>query len=259
MNDAILERITSFKTSLDLRLEEIEQHLKELNTSLKAIDFGKHPPTYIQLLSKTTRDPEIREFFKPALQACMPNVADMALKEQDGWLEGQFIKIKNLIDRLHTDVRLRKKVIDVRNWLEFSAEESFREDGTHHRYYDSSGSLSGGEKAQFTYTVLGAAIAYQFGINHDGSQTKSFRFITVDEAFSKLDPEKSNYLMELCKQLHLQLLVVTPLDKIHIAEPYISACHYVENKNRTRSHVFNLTMDQYRERKKEFEEISEAE
>lgn len=256
MNDAILERITSFKTSLDLRLEEIELHLKELNTSLKSIDFGKHPPTYIQLLSRPARDPEIRDYFRPALQACMPNVADMALKEQDEWLEAQFIKIKNLIDKLHTDQRLRKKVIDVRNWLDFSAEESFREDGTHHRYYDSSGSLSGGEKAQFTYTVLGAAIAYQFGINQDGSQMKSFRFITVDEAFSKLDPEKSNYLMELCKQLHLQLLVVTPLDKIHIAEPYIAACHFVENKNRTRSHLYNLSMEQYRERKQEFDALS---
>ncbi|MGB3948434.1 MAG: SbcC/MukB-like Walker B domain-containing protein [Bacteroidia bacterium] len=255
MNDAILERVTSFKTSLDLKLEEIEQHMKDLNISLKSIDFGKHPPTYIQLLSKPTKDVTIREF-KAELQSCMPNISDMALKEQDGWLEEQFVKIKDLIDKLHQDLNLRKKVIDVRNWLEFSAEESYRENGAHHRYYDSSGSLSGGEKAQFTYTVLGAAIAYQFGINHDGSQSKSFRFITVDEAFSKLDPEKSNYLMELCKQLHLQLLVVTPLDKIHIAEPYISACHYVENKNRTRSRVFNLTMDQYYKRKKEFEEIS---
>lgn len=258
MNDAILERVTSFKTSLDLRLEEIDQHMNNLNMSLKSIDFSKHPPTYIQLLSKTTRDVTVRDF-KAELQACMPNVADFALKEQESWLENQFLKIKSLIDRLNNDIHLRKKVIDVRNWLEFSAEEYYRENNVRTRYYDSSGSLSGGEKAQFTYTVLGAAIAYQFGINHDGSQMKSFRFITVDEAFSKLDPEKSNYLMELCKQLHLQLLVVTPLDKIHIAEPYISACHFVENKNRTRSRVFNLTMDEYYKRKKEFDEISSTE
>jgi uncharacterized protein YPO0396 len=65
--------------------------------------------------------------------------------------------------------------------------------------------------------------------------------------------------MELCKQLHLQLLVVTPLDKIHIAEPYISTCHYVENRNRIRSKVFNLTMEEYHKRKNEFEEIPSIE
>jgi uncharacterized protein YPO0396 len=102
----------------------------------------------------------------------MPNVADMALKEQEGWLENIFSKIKDLVDRLHNDIPLRKKVIDVRNWLEFSAEEYYRENDKRFRVYDSSGSLSGGEKAQFTYTVLGAAIAYQFGINHDGSEQR---------------------------------------------------------------------------------------
>jgi uncharacterized protein YPO0396 len=258
MTEAILERITSFKTSLDLRYDEITQHIDNLNVSLKTIDFSKHPPTYIELLSKQAKDVTIRDF-KAELQSCMPNVADMALKEQDGWLNEQFSKIKDLIFKLNNDVNLRKKVIDVRNWLDFSAVEHYREEGGRTRFYDSSGSLSGGEKAQFTYTVLGAAIAYQFGINHDGSQSKSFRFITVDEAFSKLDPEKSNYLMELCKQLHLQLLVVTPLDKIHVAEPYIHACHYVENKNRKHSKVYNLTMAEYQEKKKEFKELSSEE
>jgi uncharacterized protein YPO0396 len=115
--------------------------------------------------------------------------------------------------------------------------------------YESTGHLSGGEKAQITYTILGAALAYQFGIDRGGHKDKSFRFIVVDEAFSKLDPEKSRYLMDLCKQLHLQLLVVTPLDKIHVAEPYIEVCHYVENKEKRNSRVYDLTFEEYRKRK----------
>jgi uncharacterized protein YPO0396 len=62
--------------------------------------------------------------------------------------------------------------------------------------------------------------------------------------------------MQLCKQLHLQLLVVTPLDKIHIVEPFITACHYVENKNKRNSVVYDLTIEQYQERKKEFEKMA---
>lgn len=257
MNEAVLERITSFKTSLDNRKESIEEYIDELNLSLKAIDFSKHPATYIQLKGKPNRDIEIRDF-REELRSCLPNVADAALKEQDDWMEKHFMRIRQLLEKLHTDANLRKRVIDVRNWLEFSAEEFNREDNSRANYYESSASLSGGEKAQFTYTILGAAIAYQFGINQDGSQARSFRFIAVDEAFSKLDPEKSNYLMELCRQLHLQLLVVTPLDKIHIAEPYISSCHYVENRNKQRSYVYNLTMEEYYQRKKEFEGAEEV-
>lgn len=35
--------------------------------------------------------------------------------------------------------------------------------------------------------------------------------------------------MELFKNLKLQLLVVTPRDKINVIEPYISSCHFVAN------------------------------
>ncbi len=103
------------------------------------------------------------------------------------------------------------------------------------QYDDNTARYSGGQKAQFTYAILGAAIAHQFGIFQPGKQHKSLRFITVDEAFSKLDPEKSQFLMEFCAQLNLQILVVTPLDKINIAEPYIHAVHFVEIKNKKHS------------------------
>jgi uncharacterized protein YPO0396 len=50
--------------------------------------------------------------------------------------------------------------------------------------------------------------------------------------------------------------VVTPLDKIHVVEPFISSCHYVENKNKRNSVVYDLTIDQYYEKKKEFEKLA---
>jgi len=59
--------------------------------------------------------------------------------------------------------------------------------------------------------------------------------------------------MQYCDQLQLQLLVVTPLDKINIAEPYIHAVHFVEIKNKMHSNVYNLTMDEYFVRKQAFE------
>ena len=99
------------------------------------------------------------------------------------------------------------------------------------------GQLSGGEKSQLTYTILGSAIAYQFGLTKNGCDS-SFRFIAIDEAFKAQDETKARYLISLCKQLHLQLLVVTPSDNIHIVEDDISFVHYVERKGEIgRAHV----------------------
>ena len=143
----------------------------------------------------------------------------------------------------------RKKVTDVRNWLEFGAIEKHRFDDSPKRYYDDSQGLSGGEKAKLAYTILASAIAYQFGIEQQGYQLKSFRFVVVDEAFSKVDPENAMFAMELFKQLNLQLMVVTPLDKINIVEKFIHSVHYTENKNRQNSAVYDLTIEEYHAKK----------
>lgn len=258
MSETAIEKITEFKTTLENRVEEIDEHIGDLNESLMLIDFEINPPTYIQLRCDETRDKFIRDF-KDQLREALPDTGRRVVENTDELLEAEFLKIKELIDALAQDEPRRKKVLDVRNWLEFSAQETYRQTGEAGRYYDSSGSTSGGERAQFTYTVLAAAIAFQFGINRQDNQQRAMRFIAVDEAFSKLDPDKSLYLMKLCERLDLQLLVVTPLDKIHIVEPFISACHYVENKNRRTSSVYNLTIEEYHSKKADFQNLSDKE
>ncbi len=64
--------------------------------------------------------------------------------------------------------------------------------------------------------------------------------------------------MKFCDQLNLQILVVTPLDKINIAEPYIHAVHFVEIKNKKSSVLYNLTMEQYFEKKESFKHLAET-
>ena len=255
LNESIIEKLTDFKTALESQFEGIQDSIDELNLSLFNIDFSINPPTYIQLIMKNTTDIAIRQF-RQELHEWQPDMSLYEVTKDDDILEQSFLKIQKLIQDLTADENYRKKVTDVRNWLEFGAKEYYRSDNVQFKYYESSSGLSGGEKAQLSYTILGAAIAYQFGINQKGKQPKSFRFIAVDEAFSKLDPDKSMYLMELCKQLSLQLLVVTPLDKIHVVEPFIQSCHYVENKNKKNSIVYDLSIEQYFEKKKEFEKLA---
>lgn len=257
MDKSMLNALTGYVQWLRNEEDRIKEIIEELNVPLKKITFNKHPETYLQLECKTTKEQEVR-LFKEQLSATIPNALEFETQKDDVYREQVFNKIKELITELQKEEAWRKRVTDIRNWLSFSAREYSNIDGKPGRFHDNTASYSGGEKAQFTYAILGAAIAHQFGIYSPGRQHRSLRFITVDEAFSKLDPEKSEFLMEFCAQLNLQILIVTPLDKINIAEPYINAVHFVENKNKRNSEVYNLTMEQYLEKKEAFQHLAES-
>ncbi len=142
--------------------------------------------------------------------------------------------------------RWQDKVTDVRNWLDFSVSERDRETAQEQRTHTDSAALSGGQKNKLACTILASAIAYQFGLHRPNSRSKSFRFAVIDEAFSKLDDRNARYAMELFKNLNLQLLMITPKDKISITEPYIYSLHFVSNKEtRDYSSVVPIPIEKY--------------
>lgn len=252
LNEDMITRIADFQTMLYGQEEAIVENIEALNKSLKRIDFRSNPKTYIQLKESRVRTKNIHDF-QTKLREWKPNLAEYERTKDDAILEQSFLKIQMLIEELSTKEAWRREVTDVRNWLEFTAKEFCREDDRVFRTYENTGKLSGGEKAQLTYTILGSAIAYQFGISRDGLDTRSFRFICVDESFSNQDDEKSTYLMDLCKQLHLQLLVVTPNDKTHIVEPYIARVHFVQRKNNRNSLIYDMPIAQYQLEKQKWQ------
>jgi uncharacterized protein YPO0396 len=250
LNERLIFDIANFKTSLENKESLIQESIEEINASLRDINFNAQPQTYIELDIHKSRDVAIRDF-RQMLRDAMPDPAKL-IRNEDTELESSFIRIKTIIEELSSNETWRKKVTDVRNWLEFAAIERYRADDQQRQYYVDSQSLSGGEKAKLAYTILASAIAYQFGIRNEDTRKKSFRFAVVDEAFSKVDPENAVYAMELFKQLNLQLMVVTPLDKINLAEPYIHSVHYVENREKKNSVVYDLPMKVYYSKKEEF-------
>ncbi len=250
LNEKITHQVGSFKQFFDQWEDQIREDIGALNASLNEIDFDSSPQaTYIQLIARKRLSDNSKKFRK-MLQDAIPNLAlntDLESKKQ------HFERhIKPLIDQLNTDEKWRKEVTNVRNWFEYYAEKFYRENDEKMRSYKSMGSLSGGEKAQLTYTILGAAIAYQFGMSTHGREPKSFRFIAIDESFSNQDEDKANFLMKLCEQLHLQLLVVTPSDKIHIVEPHISRVHFVTRPHARESILYDMPILQFKEERKRF-------
>lgn len=244
LQEAVTSHIQSFSQFFKNWSDRITKTVKQLNVSLNDINFNNYPPTYIQLAATRKFDVDINDFNNMLIKA-LPN-----LREVNATIDGRknhFVNyIVPFIQRLEDEV-WRSKVMDVRSWFSYKAEEYFKEDNQRKKIYESMGQLSGGEKAQLTYTILGSAIAYQFGLTRSGLDS-SFRFIAIDEAFKAQDEDRARYLIELCKQLNLQLLVVTPSDNIHIVENDISYVHYVERKD-NRSILYNLPIKEFKEQR----------
>jgi uncharacterized protein YPO0396 len=138
-----------------------------------------------------------------------------------------------------------RRVTDVRNWFVFSASERWREDGTEHENYTDSGGKSGGQKEKLAYTILAASLAYQFKLDSTAARSKSFRFVVIDEAFGRGSDESTRFALALFQRLGLQLLIVTPLQKIHVIEPFVSAVGFVDNQGGSYSRLQSLTIEEY--------------
>jgi uncharacterized protein YPO0396 len=160
--------------------------------------------------------------------------------------------------RSDADLRWTRKVTDVRNWFVFSASERWREDETEYEHYTDSGGKSGGQKEKLAYTILAASLAYRFGLGVGVTKPRTFRFVVIDEAFGRGSDESARFGLELFKRLNLQVLVVTPLQKIHVIEPYVTRVGFVHNEEGSSSKLRNLTIQEYREERREREERETA-
>lgn len=250
LQETITNKVGDFRMFFENWADSIKENIRLLNDSLREIDFrDKDFKTYIQIVAPNRINDEVRDF-RALLNSAIPNI-----REIDASIDGRknhfYNNIEPLIAKLDKE-EWRKKVMEVRSWFSYKAEEFYKETNQKFKTYENMGQLSGGEKAQLTYTILGSAIAYQFGLTKEGLQTNSFRFIAIDEAFKAQDEDKARYLITLCKQLHLQLLVVTPSDNIHIVENDISFVHFVERKEEKYSWLYDMPIEQFKEERVNF-------
>jgi len=248
LRETVTNKVNAFRMFFKNWENSIKENIRQLNESLKEIDFNNNPTTYIQLVASQKLSDRVKDF-RNLLEKAIPDV-----REVDSTIEGRKNHFTNhiepLIEKLKNE-QWRKDVMEVRAWHNYQADEFYKETNSKYKTHQSMGQLSGGEKAQLTYTILGSAIAYQFGLTKEGLQSNSFRFIAIDEAFKAQDEDKARYLITLCKQLHLQLMVVTPSDNIHIVQNDISYVHYLERRG-AETILFDMPIEQFIEEREKF-------
>jgi uncharacterized protein YPO0396 len=248
LNENTIREIANFQSQLNQERQSIRERIEKINQSMQAINFN--PGRFIILEADQNVDVEIRDF-QQELRACTEGT--LTGTQDTEYSESKFLQVKRIIERFRgregttdLDKRWTTKVTDVRNWFAFSASERWREDGREHEHYTDSGGKSGGQKEKLAYTILAASLAYQFGLEWGETRSRSFRFVLIDEAFGRGSDESTRYGLQLFQQLSLQLLIVTPLQKIHVIEPYVSAVGFVHNEDGSRSMLRNLTIEEYR-------------
>ncbi len=199
---------------------------------------------------------EIRDF-RQELRACTDN--SLAGGDADQYSEQKFLQVQRLIERFRgrpgqteTDQTWTRRVTDVRNWVVFVASERRREDDVEHETYADTAGKSGGQKEKLAYTILAASLAYQFKLDWGTATSRTFRFVVIDEAFGRGSDESTRYALNLFRTLGLQLLIVTPLQKIHIIEPYVAAVGFVDNRTGSCSRIQTLTIEEFRQRRAEY-------
>ncbi|MEX2445270.1 MAG: ATP-binding protein [Alkalispirochaeta sp.] len=251
LNENTIREIANFQAQLNRESETILERVETINRSLASIDY--EGGRYIRLEAEPTPDQEIRAF-RQDLKACTTGTigGGGGGGEDEQYTETKFEQVKAIIDRFRgregtaeLDRRWREKVTDVRSWYTFAASVRWREDDSEYEHHTDSDGKSGGQKEKLAYTVLAASVAYQFGLEWGETRSRSFRCVVIDEAFGKGSDESAKYGLDLFKRLNLQLVIVTPLTKLHIIEPHVSTVGFVSNREGSNSVLRTLTIEEY--------------
>ena len=251
LNENTIREVANFQSQLARERETIRERIARINESMGQIDFN--PGRYIRLEARAAPDADIRDF-QAELRACTEGA--LTGSEDAQYSETKFAQVRTIIERFRgregrseLDARWTARVTDVRNWFVFAASERWREDDAEHEHYSDSGGKSGGQKEKLAYTILAASLAYQFGLGWSDVRSRSFRFVVIDEAFGRGSDESTQYGLSLFSKLNLQLLIVTPLQKIHVIEPFVAGVGFVHNENGQASKLRNLSIREYHEEK----------
>jgi uncharacterized protein YPO0396 len=250
LNTNTIRELAQFANWLRRQSDEIHNRVARINEALGAIDYS--PGRYITLVAERTVNQEIQAF-RSDLRAATD---DTLAADDDQYSERRFLDVQRIIDRFRgrdshadADKAWTRRVTDVRNWFTFSASERDRDSDQEWEHYRDSDGKSGGQKEKLAYTILAASLAYQFGLEWGADKSRDFRFAVIDEAFGRGSDASTRYALDLFAKLGLQLLIVTPLQKVHVIEPYVRAIGFVDNQSGSYSRLHTLTIEEFQERR----------
>ncbi len=241
-------------------MKAAKRHRREINSMLAKIRFSDS----IYQIDILPAEDENRQFYE------MLTAPELDLKVPDLHMEGQLSlgedefyqkyeqQIKRLTDKFmppkDTDAKElashRKnmaKYADYRTYLKFSMyEQAEAPDGNIRKNYvdDMAGRDSGGEGQNPKYVALFAGFAMLY--MQQRRQDSKIRLVLLDEAFSKMDKERSEVCLHYARQLNLQLIVCVPDERLQSLVRNVD-CVYAFCRKNNRISMIHIDKGNYME------------
>jgi uncharacterized protein YPO0396 len=239
LDENLLSSLANFRAKLEEDENNIKKRIIKVNEALRNIQFSES--TYVEIRESRAHNEEIT-IFRKRLSECFEGT----LGDSDQAREAVLEKIRLLMDDFDKRDDWKRRVTDVRNWLEFAVSEKDRQTGKEVNYVAESSGRSGGQKAKMAFTILASAIMSQYGMASDKPDANTFRLVVIDEAFSRTDEENSRQALDLFQKLGLQLVVVSPFDaRARLVEDYVDTFHLATNPTRDASRISRASRAEY--------------
>lgn len=213
---------------------EIDLRLSDVNEALNAVSYN--PDSFIRINSVDLYLPEVIDF-RERLRQIFEGQRQMGDDPEKD--EQQFVKLRQLVMDLKAEEpeqkRWRDRVLDIRQHVEFNAEELDRKTEHQIEFYSGSSGKSGGQRQKLTATCLASALRYKLGGTDGGPPT--YATVVLDEAFTKTDDSFTRTCMQVFKELGFQMIVATPIKSVMTLEEFVGGANYVMIENRNKSAV----------------------
>ncbi|GAA4663164.1 ATP-binding protein [Arthrobacter cryoconiti] len=207
-NNRSYERFSDLLQLLEEERRAIADRILPLNQILADVPFEKG--SRLRLEVKTTI-PEEARIFRAELKDALGNAYSKATEEK---VASSYQQLEKLVDALNDSSKQSwiDTVLDVRAHVSISCNEH-RPNGEVELGLEP-GTLSGGEGQRFTSFIMGAALAYQLGIDEQGYST--YGTVMIDEAFIQANSEYAGAGINALQEFGFQLLLAAPEDKVDL-------------------------------------------
>ncbi|POH57028.1 ATP-binding protein [Arthrobacter glacialis] len=209
-NNRSYERFSDLLQLLEEERRTIEERILPLNQILADVPFEKG--SRLRLEVKTTIPDEARAF-RNDLKEALGNAYTKASEEK---MAASYQQLERLVNALADPgmAHWADTVLDVRQHVTISCNEH-RPNGEVEMGLEP-GTLSGGEGQRFTSFIMGAALAYQLGIDVQGYST--YGTVMIDEAFIQANSEYAGAGINALQEFGFQLLLAAPEDKVDLSK-----------------------------------------
>jgi len=208
-NNRSYERFSDLLQLLEEERRAIAERILPLNQILADVPFEKGSRLRLEV---ATAIPEEARAFRTDLKEALGNAYAKATEEK---MTASYQQLERLVDALN-DRSMQSwadTVLDVRQHVRISCNEH-RPNGDVELGLEP-GTLSGGEGQRFTSFIMGAALAYQLGIDIQGYS--SYGTVMIDEAFIQANSEYAGAGINALQEFGFQLLLAAPEDKVDLS------------------------------------------